>query len=1610
MLTSFLAAHIAGAQDFTDVVLNDRPNGSLEAEQEALKRSERVTVVAPKQLRPQSDYHVLINLANSDVPVSIDLQLTGARDSNREQIEAKSILANSGETQTVKFSIGDWPPAEYILSVNAQAVDRSWNFTQEATLTYVVKSFSCFIQTDKAIYKPGQLVQLRALFLSQTLSPLPMREEINVTISDPKKNLIKHWIGLSNYRGLLSLEMPLSEDPILGDWIIKVEARKQEITKRFKVAEYILPTFDVAIQLPSYATYNESDIVASVKASYTYGKPVNGHVSLTVEPLVRFAGLDTRPLHQAQYRARLVNGSADIALDVVKDLHQKHDLFEREIEFFALVEEDLTGRKYNKTEVMKIYSKNVKIESLNGAESNFKPGLSYLLQLKVAYQDDTPVEDAGPELELRYGIPGRTLDSVRLRPVGGVVEHLIDIPKTVPAPGQPDRRIAPSQITLEVTYRNQVHYLERLYPYTSESEQYMQISLPQLQARNKRRRAPASPLPSINVNDDLKVRVQATEGMQQVTCQGLARGDIIWALSKDAKNQSDFEFEVKVDQRMAPEARILCFYVRAPNKEIIADSVSIQVGGLMRNLVKISTSREEAKPGQEVEVDVQTKPNSLVGVLGIDQSVLLLKTGNDIEQRDVTEEMKSYGSSGESISKWAARNADALFNMADVVVLTNNMVYKGFGYREGRLLYAGGVFAKMALHQPEDDGSRNIRLDSLVLGNEEPLNPPEFHIKKPKADPLVIRSFFPETWLWQNATTGQDGLASFKAKMPDTITSWVLSAFSLNEGSGLGLSQNRPTVRVFRPFFIKLNLPYSIVRGETVNIQAVIFNYSKRPTAAKVTLENREAEFEFVEAANDIEDEKRSSQQSETRLIRIPAEDGVAVSFLITPRKLGHIDIRVIAQSEFAGDGVVKKLLVKPEGQVQHFNEALLVNLGETQGRFKRNVSIEVPPNAVAGSQKVFVSAVGDLMGAGLSNVDDLLRLPYGCGEQNMINLVPNIVILNYLQSSQRLKEVQRARAVRNIEVGYQRQLNYKRSDGSFSAFGQADSNGSVWLTAYVLKTLQQAKSIITVDDKVIRRAANFIARFSRPEGSIEEVGMMHNKGLQSAGSAASTYLTAYAMIALLQRPVVPDEEAPAPVALDEVLDRGLNFLESQLERVARGESPYELAIIAYALNLANRRAAADEAYQQLWSRAQTREDDGELVWWSPDTEFKESGTGSDSDAAKLRSETNLSERESELKNKTSIPPLKPQPAAGKQSAHLFAPNSLSVEMSALALMTTVRRGELERALPIVRWLISQQNSNGGFSSTQDTVLAIEALAKFAEASAASKSPLSIDIDLLYPRSSSKQNAIRRNNIDQLLVTRSNALVNQQIRLPDNITWVQIQATGSGAAVVQVAWQYNLLVSAERPAFYLNPIRDKTSNINYLQLSVCTYYKAGQESNMAVMEVELPSGYVADVEALPGLKRAHDIKRIETADGDTKVVIYFDKLTREEICLTVPAHQVSKVSNNKPMPVTVYDYYNRQEAARIFYEPQPASSCDICDSDTCSEACSSARTKPKKSDRLISLHEQRRLSAGSGGSGDMNANLTSPTNGASWYRNSSAYQLLPLAPVLVAAMEMVRRL
>lgn len=75
----------------------------------------------------------------------------------------------------------------------------------------------------------------------------------------------------------------------------------------------------------------------------------------------------------------------------------------------------------------------------------------------------------------------------------------------------------------------------------------------------------------------------------------------------------------------------------------------------------------------------------------------------------------------------------------------------------------------------------------------------------------------------------------------------------------------------------------------------------------------------------------------------------------------------------------------------------------------------------------------------------------------------------------------------------------------------------------------------------------------------------------------------------------------------------------------------------------------------------------------------------------------------------------KPIPPSESKNIWYTKPNSVNTEMTAYGLLAIMESGHYTEGLPFTRWLLSQRNDHGGFQSTQDTVVGLQALAKMAE-------------------------------------------------------------------------------------------------------------------------------------------------------------------------------------------------------------------------------------------------------------------------------------------------------
>uniref|UniRef100_A0A8C8AUK5 Alpha-2-macroglobulin n=1 Tax=Otus sunia TaxID=257818 RepID=A0A8C8AUK5_9STRI len=418
----------------------------------------------------------------------------------------------------------------------------------------------------------------------------------------------------------------------------------------------------------------------------------------------------------------------------------------------------------------------------------------------------------------------------------------------------------------------------------------------------------------------------------------------------------------------------------------------------------------------------------------------------------------------------------------------------------------------------------------------------------------TVRKYFPETWIWSLVSISSEGNADLDVTIPDTITEWKANAFCTSADTGFGLS---PTVslRAFQPFFVELTLPYSVVRGESFTLKATVFNYLAACIRVSVTLAQS---THFL--ATPVEKEEES---------HCLCENGrKTVAWLVTPKSLGQVEFSVSTEALQNQQPCGNAIVETPEkGRKDTVIRQLLVEVCGCLGLVsfsgapvKEKFSLLLPSNVVQDSGRAYFSVQGDIMGTAMQNLHQLLQMPFGCGEQNMVLFAPNIYVLDYLNKTEQLSEEVKSKAIGYLVSGYQRQLNYKHPDGSYSTFGPRYGQlGNTWLTAFVLKSFAQARPHIFIDEKHIQDALAWLSYKQKENGCFRSSGTLLNNAMKG-GVDNEISLTAYITIALL--------EIPLPVT-HSVVRNALFCLETAADK--KENHVYTKALMAYAFALAGK-------------------------------------------------------------------------------------------------------------------------------------------------------------------------------------------------------------------------------------------------------------------------------------------------------------------------------------------------------------------------------------------------------------------------------------------------------
>ena len=1226
----------------------------------------------------------------------------------------------------------------------------------ETTSLRVESGDVLFVETDKPIYKPGQDMHIRVLLLDIELKP--MSGDITVEVQDAKGTKVYREVVESDEFGMASLTMPLSTEPNFGDWRIVASFGDQEAETEVRVERYVLPKYEIDVDFPSEWVAIGEPITGTVSAEYSFGKPVKGELRIVASKYT------SQWVEFAEFTAE-IDGTTSFELPATEYISSgRGPDGTGNVSLEVTVQEKSTGHVETTTAPHTVVHSTVNVQLIPEG-SSFKPSLPFSVLL-VTDSPDRSLIDHDVGLETYYFDEGLSItysEESRVNTVDG--KALVSI--TPPEGTVAIALLADAGGSYASTVLKAAH---------SPSNSFIHLE-----------QVPGT----LAVGDRAQFKVHSTETSGSFYYEVVSRGRVVLS---DVSASPDIGFTVS--PVMAGMSKLVV-YQMSPTGEVAADYLPFEVAASYPLELDAAFDSEEVRPGDEVEITLTTQGRAKVGLAAIDRSVFLLGDNRvNLQQVFADLERFSYKPQFEygddlPIYQITTLGAKETLEDAGLVVITNRTVPDGRTHHRRPQGPIGGP----PLNAPAPIGGDVTNLAEIER----------------------VRQYFPETWLWTDVMTDYAGSASVTAEAPDSITTWMLRAVGLSKEHGLGIAETQ--LRVFQPFFLQVDLPYSAIRGEEFSVKVALHNYLDTSQEFLVELDDSDR-FTLLDDA--------------MKTVSVGPNDLSAVQFKIRLTELGTLPLKVTARSSEASDAVIKELLVEPEGVPQEVVTNKILSGGDS-AVFPN----AMPPGSIPGSARTHVSLSGSFLSQTLEGLEDLLRMSYGCGEQNMVRFAPNVFVARYLEQTGQLKPKLTARAEHLMVTGYQRQLMFRRADGSFSTWGDRSSSGSIWLTAFVLKTLAQAEGFIYVDQEVIAGAAEWILEHQNEDGSFEQVGGVPN-GYLYGGLEGATALAAYVAIAL--------HEAGATTGAD----LAIGYLENQLDEI---DDAYTMAIVSYALEL-GKSSRADDAYDQLLSMA-IRDENG-LHWEGPEGELSSGRTGTGT--------------------------------------------SVAVENTGYAVLALLEHGDSANAGEAVGWLVSQRNAYGGFYSTQDTVVGLQALFQYSV-------HIQNSVEMTITMTSGDWNS-------EVKIDAENADVVQVVNVPVGEE-IHLVTEGGGDAIVQVVHRFN------RPEAEIQPVDIFTLDVDYspdsinvddlISVSATVSFVPPSELDvgMVVLDIGIPTGFSPVIETVETL--VTDNAKIWRYDiAERKVVLYLEDLVvNETINVQFDAKALHPIIT-QPVTSQVYSYYNPQ--------------------------------------------------------------------------------------------------
>ncbi|XP_072487882.1 complement C5 [Notamacropus eugenii] len=1442
------------------------------------------------------------------------------------------------------------------------------HFTREKKMPLNYENGFLFIQTDKPIYTPDQSVKIRVYSFNEELKPA--RRETTLTFIDPEGAEVE-VLHENDYVGIVSFpDFKIPPNPKYGVWTIKAKYKEDFTTSSlayFEIKEYVMPHFSISLEPENnFISYKEfEDFSITIKANYFYNKKISeGDVYIYFGIKESLEEDRKEMMHKAMQQTQIINGVAEVTFNSKKAIeelsYQSLEDLNNKYLYVAVTVLESTGGFYEEAEIPGIkYVLSPYQLNLIATPLFLKPGIPF--PIKVQVKDPLDQFVGGVVITLNAKAIDENKEETQIEPQtsttnqnNGVALFVVNLPSHM--------------TTLEFNVRtedpnlpeeNQAFREYRAVAYSSLSKSYLYIDW-------------TENFKPLLVGDHLSITVKPKSPyIDEIAFYSylvLSKGKIVdFGTREKLEHLSYQSLNIPITQDMVPSARLLVYYlVTGENRaELVADSVWLDVEEKCGNDLQVQLSRNENvfAPGQTLFLNLVTQENSWVALSAMDMAIYGVK-GKLKKSKNMKRVMRTFEKSDLGCGAGGGQDSTDVFHLAGLTFLTNanakdsqendkpceeilrpkrdlkeEIDKQAAKYRNQHVrkcCYHGAhkshETCEQRLARVKDgkfcfEAFKNCCLLATQIRDKFGIKPillgriyfkALMEIGKPE-----IRSYFPESWLWEIYNVRLR--YRFPLILPDSITTWEIEAIGISDK---GICVAEPfEVKVMKDIFLEMQIPYSVVRGEQIQVKGTVYNYRQSQTKFCAQMSVGEGICLAGSSSSHQEGIKHTQCSS---LKNIEGSSIQSVTFNILPLELGLHTINFTLNTPYGKEILVKTLRVVPEGIKRESHTGFTLDPQGVYGsisirkEFQYRIPLDiVPKTKIERTVSVKGALIGEVISAVLTpeGISTLSHLPKGSAEAELMSIIPVFYVYHYLENGDNWNIIGDSRVIeketmkKKIKEGIVSILSYRNADYSYSMW--KDREASTWFTALALRIFGQVNKYIPQNRNSICNSLLWLIEKSQLEnGSFKDDSDYQPIKLQGTmpkdKKEKATYLTAFTLIGMRKS----FEMCPT-----EKINEGITKAETYLlENAPDVQSTFTLAISSYALALGIPSHPGFRAiFSKLKREAFVKGNPPTYRFWKND-----------------------------FKNKDSTVPS--------------VATAQMVETTAYALLCSILLNDLNYANPIIKWLSEEQRYGGGFFSTQDTINAIEALTEYALL--LEKLQLNMDIKVSYKH---------QGDFLRYKMTEQNSL-RRPVEVPLNDDLVVSTGFSKGLATVHVKTVvYNIGTSKEICNFDLRIESQDMEVDSYGRSSesgdkliiACASYKSSEEesspgSSHAVMDIALPTGIGANIEDISALTNGVDRLLTNYQIKDGHVILQLNSIPSDKfLCVRFRVFELFWVGLRSPATFSVYEYHRPDKQCTTFYSLFQSKLEKVCEGSTCGCVEADCGQMKKKLDLTISADARK---------------------------------------------------